>query len=183
MDNNKNNIPFAPRSQIVILVALACLNIALVGVVGYFFPQIHPAIMALVLVAVFLIEVSLTGVFRQRNQEYLPESGIHALLTENSSQVLKNSKQPVAIFNNLGILSWCNYAMKDILSTEETLVGRSIDHLFGEDFVLDNLNPQTIRVNDRIYSAESFVLPTEDENDIYVLMLNDVTERTELKDK
>lgn len=181
--DNKNNIPFAPRNQIVILVALACLNIALVGVAFYFFPALHPAILALVLVAVFLVEVSLVGIFREKNQEYLPEPEIHSLLTESSSEVFKNSKQPVAIFNSQGILSWCNYSMKSILSLEETVVGRSIEHLFGEDVVLENLSANTIKVKGRIYSSESFALSPEGENPLYVLILNDVTESTSLADK
>ena len=181
--DNKNNIPFAPRNLIVILVALACINIASVGVAFYFFPGLHPAILAIVLVAVFLVEVSLIGAFRERNQEHLPEPEIHTLLAESSSEVFKNSKQPVAIFNSQGILAWCNYSMKTILSQEETVVGRSIEHLFGDDIILENLNCSKLKIKDKIYSAESFALSTEGDNPLYVLILNDVTESTSLADK
>ena len=182
MDSNNNNVPFATRRQIVILVALGCLNIVLIGIAAYLLPDVPTVVFALSAAAVYMIEVAILGVFRQKNQEYLPEQGIHALLGENSSTLLKSSNQPIAIFNMDGMLLWCNPAMFENLYTEETPVGKSIDYLFGDDITLDGVGGRHIRLSNRIYATESFVLGEGDEK-MLVLLLSDITSLTELEQK
>ncbi len=182
MDSNKSNVPFATRKQLVVLVALACLNIVLIGIASYLLPDVPTVVLALFATALYMVEVAILGVFRQRNQEYIPEQGIHALLSENSSHLLKSSNQPIAIFNRHGMLLWCNPSMFEKLNTDETPVGKSIDYLLGDELSLDELGSRHIRLKDKIYASESFLLGEGDE-EMIVLVLSDITSLTELESK
>ncbi|MBQ8372000.1 MAG: DHH family phosphoesterase [Clostridia bacterium] len=178
MNNKKSNIPFASRKQLVIAVALACINIALIAVLAYFLSDVvNPAIIAVCFVALYLVEVSLVGLVRKGEQEYVPEAGIDGLLRERGSVIFKNTVQPISVFNNEGVMVWCNTSMLEVIASEDNPVGKSVESIFGGVIDPSTFGEEPILFHDSIYSAESFELPDpEDGSVLYVVALNDITD-------
>lgn len=171
------NIPFASRRELVFAISLACLNIALYGVFAYL-TEIHHAVLIPIVIFLYLVEISLLGLFRMRKAEYIATRGIDALLSERSSIVLKNSGRPIAAFDEGGRILWCNAVMLDILPKDENPIGRSFEELFGGKFSTEN-ETQRLLFGKRIYTAESFILDAESDEPIYVLALTDITDLEE----
>ena len=138
--NNKYDVPFASRKELVISIALACFNIALFALVSTFVPDANAVVLAISLILLYLIEIVLLSSVRQKKMQYVPEDGIHGLLSERASVVLKNTAQPVAGFNPDGVLVWANSAMLELLDTEENPIGKSIDAIF--DSLLVHIMPK-----------------------------------------
>ena len=174
MLNKKDNVPFATRRELVIAVSLACLNIALVGLLIYFVDA-NAAILSVSVVLVYLIEIILLGNGRIKRQRSLPEMDIYELLLEEGSVVLKNTTHPVAAFDDDGILLWCNEAMLDVLSADENPIGKSIIAVLGTSYDFDKIGVNPLDMGGRKYDAESFVIKTARGSAINVLSLNDVT--------
>lgn len=172
--NDNNNIPFASRRELVACIALACLNIVLYGAVAYL-TGVHYAVLAFVVVILYLLEIALLSVFRERKQEYIPSLGIDALLAERGSVVLKNTEHPVGAFNEDGELLWCNPAMLRVLPKDENPVGKNIALFFGDIMKKEGFGDEPICFNNRIYNTESFSLEDPDGGKMYILQLNDAT--------
>ena len=98
MWNKKDNVPFATRRELVVAIALACLNIALVGILIYF-ANVNPAIISISVVLLYLIEIIMLGSVRVKNQRSIPELGIHEMLLEESRVIIKNTNRPFAAFD------------------------------------------------------------------------------------
>ena len=98
MYNRKNNVPFASRRELVLSIALACLNITVFGLFCEF-TEINKAVLAVCVVLIYLLEISALGVMRQKQQSSEPDIGMHEILLETSSTVLKNTSQPIATFD------------------------------------------------------------------------------------
>ncbi len=174
MLNKKDNVPFATRRELVIAVSLACLNIALVGLLIYFV-NANAAILSVAVVLVYLVEIILLGNSRIKRQRSMPEMDIHELLLEEGSVVLKNTIHPVAAFDDDGILLWCNEAMLDVLSADENPIGKSIVAVLGASYDFDKIGVKPLDMRGRKYDAESFVIKTARGSALNVLSLNDVT--------
>lgn len=176
--NNKNDVPFASRRELVICIALACLNIALYGAFAYF-AEIHYAILVPITVLIYLLEVSAVAIFRERKQDHVPSHGIDSLLREKGSIVLKNSEQPITVFDKDGTLLWCNDTMRSVLPDGENPVGKNLSEFFGG--VIDNYDfgEEPLVLGDRIYNAQSFVIDPETEEAMYLLSLEDITALSE----
>ena len=181
MYNRKSNVPFASRRELVSCIALACLNIILFGLICEF-TTINKAIVAVCVVFVYLIEISALGVLRQKQQTAEPDIGMHDILSETSSTVLKNTNQPIATFDDQGKILWCNDAMLQVLRLEDNPVGMTIESIFGNSLPSDKFGITNISLRNRLYKAESFVL-SKHGNTIYMLSLTDVTALTEMEKK
>ena len=174
MVKNKNNVPFASRRELVIAIALACFNIALVGLLIYF-TDFNPAIISVAIVLVYLVEITLLGTKRVKSQKSIPELDIHELLLEEGSVIIKNTVHPVAAFDNDGILLWCNEAMLDVLSADENPIGKNIVTVLGTNYDFDKIGVNSLDMGGKKYDAESFVINSAYGSSINVLSLNDVT--------
>ena len=174
MNNNNGNTPYASRRELVICVALACVNIVLYGIVSHL-TQDKPALIGFIIVLLYLIEIALIGVFRKRVRENLDVKSIHDLLNHESSVVLKNTELPISAYDKDGTLLWCNESMLRILRTDENPVGKNVNELLGDAFTSDSIGSTPFEYNGRIYTSESFVIGKKSDNSIYILMLNDIT--------
>ena len=181
MYNRKNNAPFASRRELVISIALACLNITVFGLFCEF-TQINKAVVAVCLVLIYLLEIAALGVLRQKQQNFEPDVGMNDILLETSSTVIKNTHQPIATFDEEGKILWCNDSMLKVLRLEENPIGMSIDAVFGSTLNSDKFGNSNITIKNRLYSAESFVLSNKG-NTIYMLSLTDVTALSEMEKK
>ena len=181
MYNNKNNVPFASRRELVISIAFACFNITIFGLFCEF-TSINKAVLAFCVVLIYLIEVSILGLLRQKQQSTEPNAGMHAILAESSSIVLKNTNQPIATFDEQGTVLWCNEAMLGILRLEDNPIGMSIENVFGTALSADKLTSSTATIKNRLYSIESFIL-SSGTSPIYMLSLIDITALSEMEKK
>lgn len=181
MYNRKNNVPFASRRELVMCIALACLNITVFGLFCEF-TSINKSVISICVVLIYLLEIAALGVLRQKQQNSEPNVGMHDILQETSSTVLKNTNQPIATFDEQGNILWCNDAMLKVLRFEENPVGMTIENVFGSTLPIDKFGSTNIQIRNELYSAESFVL-TNKENAIYMLSLTDVTALSEMEKK
>ena len=174
--NNKYDVPFASRKELVVSIALACLNIALFALICTFFEGVNAIVLAIALILLYLIEIVVLSSFRQKKIQYIPEDGIHGLLSERTSVVLKNTAQPVASFNPDGVLVWANAAMLQLLDAEENPIGKSIDAIFDSSVSLMDISEGRFTFKDRLFEAESFTLPAQKPEDaVIIFTLNDIT--------
>jgi len=178
MDNNNKNVPFASRRELAIAIMLACINIVLCGVVSNFL-SVHYAIPAACVTVLYLLEVALLAVYRKRRQEHTPRIGIDALLSESGSVVLKNSERPIAAFDSIGTLLWCNDAMLRILPKEENPIDSNISELFGDLIDRESFGKEPITIGTHLYNTESFVVDPESDESVFILALEDITELRE----
>ena len=181
MYNRKNNVPFASRRELVTCIALACLNITLFGLICEF-TAINKAVIAVCVVLIYLLEVSALGVLRQKQQNSEPDVGMHDILAETSSTVLKNTHQPIATFDDQGKVLWCNDAMLQVLRLEENPIGMTIESIFGNALPADKFGSVNVSIKNRLYRAESFVLSKRGST-IYMLSLTDITALSEMEKK
>ncbi len=176
MKNMKEHIPFASRKEMVICTILGCLNLALFGLASYFLSGVNPVFLAVGFVILYLVEIAVVGLYRERARTYIPEPGIDGLLREKSSVVLKDTRLPVAAFDEDGVLLWCNSSMLAILKSEDNPLGKKVDELFDVDFTTELFGKESVKVRDRLYKLESFeLISSGDESDMYILTLNDMT--------
>ena len=181
MYNRKNNVPFASRRELVMSIALACLNIIVFGLFCEF-TEINKAVIAVCVVTVYLLQIAALGVLRQKQQNAEPNIGMHEILLETSSIVLKNTQQPIATFDDQGKILWCNDAMLKVLRFEENPIGMTIDTVFGSTLPIDKFSSTNINIKNRLYHGESFIL-SKNESPIYMLSLTDVTALSEMEKK
>lgn len=181
MYNRKNNVPFASRRELVLSIALACLNITVFGLFCEF-TEINKAVLAVCVVLIYLLEISALGVMRQKQQSSEPDIGMHEILLETSSTVLKNTSQPIATFDEQGKVLWCNDAMLKVLRFEENPIGMTIESVFGTTLSVEKFGSSDVTIKNRLYSAESFIL-SKSEKPIYMLSLTDITALSEMEKK
>ena len=180
MYNNKNNVPFASRRELVLSIAFACFYITVFGLFCEF-TTINKAVLSVCIVLVYLLTVAALNVLRQKQQTQEPNEDMHSVLSESSSVLLKNTDQPIATFDEQGKILWCNEAMLGILRLEDNPIGMSLETVFGGVISKDKPN-ESITVKNRLYRVESFVL-TERRSPIYMLSLTDITELVEMERK
>ena len=173
--NNKNNVPFMSRKDVVICVAMACFNILLCGIFVRF-STLHYALLIPLTILVYMLEVAALSLTRTRKMSAVPTYGLDALLRERGSVLIKNTEQPIAMFNDEGILLWCNPAMGEILGDDENPVGKGFAALFGEMISLEDFGNKEVEYAGRTYVAESFIIDSADSTHIYVLRFSEVTE-------
>ena len=181
MYNRKNNVPFASRRELVWSIALACFNITAFGLFCEF-TTANKAVVAVCVVLIYLLEITALGVLRQKQQNAEPTVGMHEVLQETSSTVIKNTNQPIATFDEDGKILWCNDAMLKVLKFEENPIGMTIEGVFGTVLSSDKFGGSKISFKNRLYSAESFVLANKS-HPIYMLSLTDVTALSEMEQR
>ncbi len=182
MSSKKNIVPFAPRRELVLSIFLACINIALYGILSEF-TQINNVVSAVCIILIYLLEIASIGILRQRQQSTVPDISIYGILNESTSVVLKNTVDPVAAFNNEGVILWCNDSMLDILKYEENPVGMSIDTVFGTTINSAKFACEDITIRNQLYRSESFLINTESDSPICILSLSNVTELSLMQKK
>lgn len=174
------NIPIASRFDVVLYVALGCLNIALVAIFSDIF-SIPPLIIAAIGLVIYLAEIAFIGFKRRASVKALPRKNIHELLLENGSAVFKKSKNPMIAFDSSDAVLWYNDAFNDA-SLGENYIGKNLSSIFGANF-LDSVKKDGMLVYDgRKYGAQTFEI-SSDSPGLYMLLLEDKTALAELESK
>lgn len=184
-NDNKNKIyvPYATRTEAILYVALACLNIALVAILG-FATDIYFIFLALGFALIYLIEVSVIRYVIGRSAPYIPSKSIQQMLEESCSAVIKDTQMPSLAIDNHGRILWYNKAMAEILTPDENFVGRNASDILNTDINKGVHADKVTRVSigNSIYNLEGFVV-SEEGDGVYLAVFNDITELSETRKK
>ena len=177
----KMKIPYASRFEIALCVALACVNIGLLAVFCEFL-NVSAALSAVIISAMYLIEVSVLDIKHKARLKSLPRRNIYSLLEEDGSVVIKNSLYPVIAMDIRGTVLWYNDSMRAIINSEETFVGKNVEELFSADFDVEDHSDMVVVIRDRKYKVEGFKVSDEGDG-LYIAMLSDITALSEAEKK
>ena len=170
----KRHIPYASRRELSVAVALGCLNIIL-GVIGaYLLDGIEEAFIATALVVIYMLEIAFMGFKHRSVQSSLPLAGIHDLLSEEGSVVIKNTTSPIIALDIHGKVLWYNEAMRSIKAHAENFIGMNVSSIFDENTYSDIFSGDPVYIDGKIYSAQGFTV-SEKWDGIYLAMLTDIT--------
>ncbi len=177
----KARIPYASRIEFALAIALAAVNIIVFALLAEFW-HVSKVFPALIVIAVYLLEITLLELNHKNYITVLPRKNIQKLLMEEGSEIIKNSLSPVIAMDRHGIILWYNDTMRNTLNLEETLVGQNISEIISDELDPDILPEKPVMINGRLYQIEGFKISTEG-NGLYVAMLTDITDFSELKGK
>ncbi len=171
--NNRDNLPFVSRRILVLCAALGCFNIVLCAAISQLITS--AVLLAVCFVVAYTLEIAFFAFFYKRGSDVVSSADMYEILKEKSSVLMRNTSSPIIAFDNAGEFLWYNDAMKQLLPKEFSPDGRSVSDIFGLD-VRNDLKNERVRLDDREYSVECFVLNEENEERIHLLSLSDITE-------
>ena len=181
-DNNKTtNIPYATRSELIIAVALGCLNIAIFALLANVW-KYDIIFLTLAVLLVYLCEIVILGIKHKSKAEIANSPDVHSLLMQKSSTVLRDTTTPIVLFDSFGTVLWCNTAMRELLTDAVNPISRNILDVFGAGIDLDANEQHPFVFADRIFTLESFTLSDTDDG-IYMISFLDITSLCEYKEK
>ena len=180
--SDKNRVPYASRMDFAVMIVLAVLNMIAFALIVSFTDKIKPLVLLIAFIGIFVAEIALIGIRRAARLAVHPSVDINDLLTEDSSAVLVNTKEPAMIVNLHGVVLWYNESMRCILPSNESVIGSNIESLFDEDTKDALFASERVSVFGKLYSAEGFVL-SEEEDGMYAFILSDVTALSELEQR
>ena len=180
---NKSYVPYATKVETILYIALSCLNIAIVAILGYA-TEINFIFLALGLALLYLIEVAIIRYFARKSLPYEPLKSVHQMLQESSSTVVKDTLMPSLAINGHGEILWYNDAMAELLDPDENYVGRNASDILNTDINKSVHADKTTRVNigNSIYNLEGFVV-SEEGDGVYLAIFSDITELSETRRK
>ena len=180
---NRNYVPYATKIETILYIALSCLNIAIVAVLGYA-TDINFIFLALGLALVYLIEAAIVRYFARRSLPYAPLKSVHQMLEESSSTVVKDTLMPSLAIDGHGEILWYNDAMAELLDPDENYVGRNASDILNTDINKSVHADKTTRVNigNSVYNLEGFVV-SEEGDGVYLAVFSDITELSETRRK
>ncbi len=186
MNNNGKNtavrhIPFATRSEMVILGALGCLNIVILALLLKYL-NIDEVLLAISVVFIYLAEIALIGIQRVRKTDVSPKASITGLLAEEGSIVFKHSFSPIVVFNSFGSILWYNDSMRRCLGDTENFIDKNITDILDLSSLNLTEGRKKVSIGDSIFEVEGFVV--SDKNDgLYLALFNDITKLTKTEEK
>ena len=116
-DNQNLHIPYASRQDMILYAALGLFGIVLVSLICRFVNGVEPIFVAVAVAVLYLAAIAVIGIRRIAKSRIYPTKSIHGLLGEEGSEVFKNSKSPIIIFDLHGTILWYNDAMRDALDS------------------------------------------------------------------
>ena len=180
-DNKKTNVPYATRNELVLSVALGCVNMVIFALVARFW-EYELIFLALAVLTVYMCEIALIGIYRKSRLEFADVEDLHELLMQKSMTVLRDTDKPIILFNSFGSALWCNSAMRELIGGAISPVQQNMCEIFGTSINLDANEANPFVFRDRIFTVESFTL--SDKNDgIYMLSFSDITALSECRKK
>lgn len=180
--NEKMNVPYASRQDMVLYAALGILNITLVAVAARFLPSLDPVFVAIIAALMYLCEVAYIAHKRMVASKSAPERSIHGLLGEEGSIVFKNSRSPIIAFDLHGTILWYNEAMRVAIDSYDNYIGGSISELLNINIAdVEDGDCKTV-LGGRSYNLEGFVVSRKN-NGLYLAVLYDVTKLSEIEKK
>ncbi len=179
---DKLNIPFASRAELVLIIALGCVNIALVALISSMF-SLDVIFVAIAATVLYLTEIALVSARRTATATVIPSKSIHSLLKEEGSVVLKKALSPIIAFDYYGTVLWYNDAMHGVIGPYLNLIGTDLGSIIDVDPTqLSEGEAVRVTVLGKLYVLEGFRV-SEDNGGLYIAMLTDVTELAETKKK
>ena len=183
-NKNKKHVPYASRTETILYIALACLNISLVAILGFTIDKNDFVFLALAFVFLYLIEVSIIGLFRTKVATYVPTKSVYQMLEETCSVALKDTIMPAMAIDVHGKILWYNEAMSEVLTEDENYIGRNASDILNTDINKGVHAERVTRVSigNSIYNLEGFVV-SEEGDGVYLAVFNDITELSETRRK
>ena len=178
-NNEKMHIPYASRLELAICIALGCFNITLYALLETF-TRLSSPFLAVGVVAAYLLEIALVGVYHGQKMRNLPSVDIQNFFAESSSVVFRNTTSPVFVVDNYGTVVWYNDAMMELTEAGSNFVGLNISALFGEDLTPESFGNKPVVFFGKMYTMETFSI-SESDGGMYLSVLHDITELSELK--
>lgn len=180
-DSNKTtNIPYATRAELVIAVALGCLNIAIFALLANLW-KYDIIFLALAVLLVYLCEIVILGIKHKVNAEIANSPDVYELLMQKSSTVLRDTSVPIVLFDSFGTVLWCNVAMRELLTVAQNPISRNVTEVFGA-INLDADEQHPFVFGEKMFTVESFTLSEKDDG-IYMISLTDITALCDYKEK
>ena len=179
--NQKVHIPYASRRELIAAICLSFVNIAAMALL-LTLTDIPPVIPAVVISALFVLEMTLLILRVRSRVRIAPEESIHALMSEEGSVVFRTTDKPVITFDRSGKVLWYNDALRKVLPPETNFVGRDVSDAIGVECPADNLTGFGLSIGDRRFEAEGFLV-SEAEDGLYLLSLTEVTALARLEEK
>lgn len=175
--DSKLHVPYASRFDLVVYVALGCLNIAIAALLSSLL-NIDEVLLAVTTTLLYLLEVAVINLRRSSLSDMLPEASIHSLLHEGGSVVFKNSSAPVVTFDMQGRVLWYNDAMAEVLPDGDSYVGKDLADIAELELSEIVKSNATATVGERIYSVEGFEISARSPG-LYIAVFTDITRLTE----
>ena len=179
--NQKVHIPYASRRELIAAICLSFVDIAAMALL-LTLTDIPPVIPAVVISALFILEMTLLILRVRSRVRIAPEESIHALMSEEGSVVFRTTDKPVITFDRSGKVLWYNDALRNVLPPETNFVGRDVSDAIGVECPADNLTGFGLSIGDRRFEAEGFLV-SEAEGGLYLLSLTEVTALARLEEK
>ena len=179
--NQKVHIPYASRRELIAAICLSFVDIAAMALL-LTLTDIPPVIPAVVISALFVLEMTLLILRVRSRVRIAPEESIHALMSEEGSVVFRTTDKPVITFDRSGKVLWYNDALRNVLPPETNFVGRDVSDAIGVECPADNLTGFGLSIGDRRFEAEGFLV-SEAEGGLYLLSLTEVTALARLEEK
>ena len=180
-NKNKIHVPYASRLETILYVALACVSIALVSILGYV-TDIDLIFLAIGFVLIYLLSVSVIGYAKTKTAAYIPVKSVYQMLEESCSTVVKNTQMPALAIDDHGRILWYNDAMTEILTPDENFIGYNASDILSADISKGVRAEKLTRVTigGSVYTMEGFVVSEEGEG-VYLAVFNDITELSETR--
>ena len=177
--SHKLHIPYVSRFAFVLSVILGCANVTLAGLLCEH-TRISPVVAALLVAVIYLGEISFICLRRRAASRVMHDADVHRLLSEQSSILIKNSKNPTVIIDSYGTILWYNEAMIEALDTYENFVEKNISEIFSVSVESLRDSNGAVKINSEIYKVEGFDISSNKKGP-YILVLNDITKLTDLE--
>lgn len=181
-DNQNLHIPYASRQDMILYAALGLFGIVLVSLICRFVNGVEPIFVAVVVAVLYLAAIAVIGIRRIAKSRIYPTKSIHGLLGEEGSEVFKNSKSPIIIFDLHGTILWYNDAMRDALDSYNNYIGEKVSSVLNIDLDDASSGECKTTLGSKIYNVEGFVISKKN-NGLYLAMLSDETELRTLEKK
>lgn len=168
------------RSLLTLTVALGCVHLALLAVLAEVWRGVHPALLAAVFCACYLLEITFFSLHRTEREITGWNAEVRELMEWEGSAVLRAAEEPIFITDSYGVLLWYNAAMHTVIGERPDPLGENIATVIGTEHGERVFGGTPFAVGDRLFRAEGFVL-SERGNGMYLGMLHDVTELSTLR--
>ena len=182
-NKNKIRVPYASRTETILYVAFACVNMVLVAILGII-TSVDPIFLSLGFVLLYLIEVAILRYTRKKTAAYVPTKSVYQMLEESCSTIIKDTLMPAMAIDDHGVILWYNDAMAEMLTQDENYIGHNASEILNMDINKSVRADKFTRVSigNSIYHLEGFVV-SEEGDGLYLAVFNDITELSETRRK
>ncbi len=173
-------IPYISRLGFVLSAILGCVNLAIAALICEYM-EVSSLIVALAFTVLYLLEICIIAWRRRTSSKVSDNVSIHSILSEHSSVMLKNSTNPAIVLDASGTVLWYNDAMREAIGTYENYIDKNVSDIFSLSPDIIGKQDMVLKLGECIYSVEGFTVSEEGDEDVYILVLTDITKLTDLE--